>query len=619
MTVATKARARKVPAKRAKSPAPPIPPQPSVGWWGDGPSPLDRWPGATIDIPAVWVGARARWESPDGQYYYDQAAADRAVDFFPEFLKHHIGEFAGRPFELLDYQKLLLTRPIFGWKRTSDGLRRFRKVFAFLPKGAGKSPWCSGTGLYLTLCDGEPAAEVYAVAADKHQARVVHDNARIMVEESPDLSEMCEVLKDTIYCEATRSAFKVLSSDASTKHGFRPLAVAFDEFHAQRDRKLYEALKKSMVKRRQPLMLMVSHSGDDDEGICYEEYELAKKILSGSYQDDTFLPVIFEAAADDDWTDPEVWRRANPGHGITVKHDAIASECAEAQAEPRKLNDFLRFHLNRWVNQATAWIAIDAWDRCEAKPFPTDEELRELPVYAGLDMSQKIDLTSVVLTFVRPLAGPAPTVDVVPTLEADAAVDASQPARSVSLNFELFVVPFFWLPEDTLRERVKNDRVPYDIWRQDKLLRVTAGPIIDYDVVLSEIRGPITERFPRLKGAPFGFDPAFATDIAQKLMGSGYQMIEILQGFKYFNEPSQVMEALIKAGRVRHDGNRVLRWNWENVAVRRDDSGRIRPVKPKSQAKRIDGVVASLMGLGRSIVATEPTRSVYEDRGSLWS
>lgn len=600
--------------RRARAKTPPPPAAPTAGWWGDGPSPLERWPGTTIEIPAVWVAARARWESPDGKFYYDVEAAARAVDFFPVFLKHHIGEFAGRPFELLDYQKDLLTRPIFGWKRAADGNRRFRKLFAFLPKGAGKSPWGAGTGLYLTLCDQEPAAEVYAVAADREQGRVVHTNAKIMIEESPDLAEMCEVLKDAIYCAASRSTLKVLSSDASTKHGFRPHAVIFDEFHAQPNRDLYEALKKSMVKRRQPLMVIVTHSGHNDEGICYEEYELAKRVISGSMPDDTVLPVIFEADASDDWTDPAIWRKANPGHGITVKTEAIASECEEAKAEPRKLNDFLRFHLNRWVNQATAWIPVDAWDRCAERGIESDEVLRTLPVFAGLDLAQKFDLAALVLGFPVPIEGPAQDVRLVEVPDEFGALPTE---RTVSLNFEINLVPFFWLPEATLQERVKQDRVPYDQWAKDGLLRVTEGNVIDYDVILRDITGEITRRFPNLKGALFGYDPAFATDLAGKLQGAGYQMVEILQNYKHMSEPAMIMEALIRAQRVRHDGHRILRWNWENVAIKTDDAGRIRPVKPKKAAKRIDGVVASLMATGRAILSAAATRSVYEERGIL--
>lgn len=546
----------------------------------------------------MWVAARQRWETDDGRYYYDQEAADRAVDFFPAFLRHHIGEFSGQPFTLMPYQELLLTRPLFGWKRGRDGYRRFRKLFAWLPKGAGKSPWGAGTGLYCTLCDGEAAAEVYAVAGDKHQARVVHDNARIMVEESPELLELCEVLRDAIYCAGSRSTYKVLSSDAATKHGFRPHAVIFDEFHNQPNRLLYEALKKSMVKRRQPLLLIISHAGEDDEGICFEEYEYAKKVLSGTVPDDTTLPVVFEASADDDWTDPAVWARVNPGHGITVQHEAIAQECEEAKAEPRKLNDFLRYHLNRWVNQATAWIPIDWWDRCQT---PLDEAaLQALPIAAGLDLAQKNDLAAFVLVFRSPIEGPAESIEVVTD-------DDGEPVkRTISLNFRISVVPHFWIPADTMREHEKNDRVPYAQWAAAGLVHATEGNVIDYDTILRDITGPITRRFPRLREAEIGYDPAFATDLALQLQAKGYRPIEILQNYKYLSEPAHIFEALVRGRRVTHDGHRVLRWNMENVAIRQDDAGRIRPVKPKRQSKRIDGVVATLMGLSRAVLQPTP-------------
>lgn len=587
------------PRRRASSRSGP----PTDGWWGDGTAPWLRWPGVTIAIEAEWTGAR--WESPDGRFYYDQEESDKALDFFPTFLSHHIGEFAGKPFVPMAYQELLLTRPIFGWKRVETGLRRFQSVFAFLPKGAGKSPWGAGTGLYLTLCDNEPAAEVYAVAGDTQQARVVHDSARIMVEESADLSDMCEVLRDSIYHPESRSVYKVLSSDASTKHGFRPHGVIFDEIHNQKDRNLFEALTKSMKKRRQPLLIIITHAGEEDEGIAYEEYEYAKRVLSGTVRDDSALPVIFEATNEDDWTDPAVWRRVNPGHGVTVQHAAIAAECEKAQAEPRKLNDFKRFTLNMWTNAASAWMPVDWWDKC--KGAVTDAELQLLSVAGGLDLAQKNDLAAFVATFKTPLEGAAPTVDVVGTDEWGEPVK-----RSISLNYRITVVPFFWIPEATMREHEKKDRVPYTMWRDAGLVTATEGNVIDYDRIFTDITGPICARFPRLKGAQIGYDPAFATDIALKLQGAGFRMVEVLQNYKHLSEPSHLMEALVKGGRVTHDGHRVLRWNVENCTVKRDDAGRIRPVKPKRQTRRIDGVVAGIMGLGRLMVesiAPEPSIS----------
>lgn len=582
------------------------PPAPTDGWWGNGPAPEARWPGVTIAIAAKWVPARERWESPDGRYYFDAAEAVRACDFFPAYLRHHIGEFSGDRFTLLDYQRLLLTMPLFGWKRATNGLRRFRKVFAFLPKGAGKSPWGAGTSLYLTLCDNEPAAEVYVVAGDKDQARTVHENAKIMVEkseefeESSSLADMCEVLKDSIYCPATRSTCKVISSDAATKHGFRPHGVIFDEFHAQRHRDLYEALKKSMVKRRQPVMVLMSHAGHDDEGICYEEYEYAKGVLSGTNPDENCLPVIFESTPTDNWSDPVVWRRVNPGHGITVQADGIASECEEAKAEPRKLNDFLMFHLNRWVNQASAWIPVDWWDACNGA-VPTDDELHEWPCAVGIDMAQKIDLASAVAVFKLPLE--EDREEHIEVLSEDTSGEIVK--RTLSLNYRIAIVPAFWLPEDTLRERVRQDRVPYDLWAREKLLNVVDGAIVGADPIVNYLAGTpskpgLVARFPRLKSAEFAFDPAFATDVALGLRDEhGLTVVEVLQNYKHLSESCQVFEALVKAKRVLHGGHRLLRWNLENVAIKRDDAGRIRPVKPRKATKRIDGIVAILLALTR--------------------
>lgn len=577
-------------------------------WWGSGQPPHEQWPNVTIAIDASWSTRTNRWESHEGRYWFDAKLAANAVDFFPELLRHHIGEFAGQPFKLLDYQARLMTAPLFGWRDTqNNGYRRFRKLFGFLPKGAGKSPWGAGTGIYLARCDHEAAAEVYAVAADKKNARTVHDNAKIMVEGAPLLLDGADILKDSITWESSHSTYQVLSADASTKHGFRPHGVIFDEFHAQKNRDLYEALKKSMVKRRQPVMIIITHSGNDDEGICYEEYEYAKGVLGGSVPDETCLPVIFEASPDDDWTSPDVWRRVNPGHGITVQTSGIAAECQEAKSEPRKLNDFLRFHLNRWVNQATAWIPVDWWDACNA-PMPSDDELRQCLCANGTDMAQKIDLAANVTVFRLPLESAAKPDEI--EIKAETETGELQ-TRRVLLDYRIAIVPTFWLPEDTLNERVHQDRVPYDLWRDKKLLKVVDGALITSEPIVRHIigrggAGGLLERFPALRSAQFGFDPAFASEIAVRLRDDhGLTVAEVPQNYKHLSEACQVFEALVKAGRVIHGGHRLLRWNLENVAIKTDDAGRIRPVKPKKAIKRIDGIVATLIALSRLMLLSE--------------
>lgn len=604
------------PKKRTRRP----PPASLAAWWGEGPPPVERWPGVSIDIAAVWHTARGRWESPDGRFYFDVATADRATNFFPMFLKHFKGnEFAGEPFHLLPYQSALVVRPLFGWKSAATGLRRFRKVFIAIPKGNGKTPLGAGIGLYLTICDGESGAEVYSAAADRMQAGIMFDTAKAYVESDEELAEACDILARAITFPATRSTYQVLSADASTKHGFNVHGLLFDEFHAQKTRDLYEALYRGMVKRQQPVLVMVTTAGDDDEGICAEEWEYARRVQRDPSLDESYLPVVFEASNEEDWTQEQTWRRVNPGYGVTVKADALRSEAAAAALEPRKRNDFLRYHLNRWVNQATSWIPVEWWDACNAL-VPPDSVLRELPCAGAVDMAQKIDLACGLIAFRLPLEAQdeATTVEIV-TGEPDAPGETREPVkRSVSLDYRVALVPAFFIPEETLRERVKQDRVPYDRWAVETanglpLVFPVDGAILGADAIVryfvgADGKGGARARFPRLKAAQLAYDPAFATDIALSLRdGYGQTTVEVLQNYKHLSEACQVFEALVKAKRILHGGHRLLRWNVENVAVKRDDAGRIRPVKPKRAAKRIDGVVAAIMAISRIMLLPPPT------------
>lgn len=559
-----------------------------------------RWPGTTIEIPAVWSAVKRRWESPDGLYYFDPDAAEFAEGFFPTFLEHHIGEFDGKPFDLMPYQQMLVVRPLFGWKHAATGLRRFQKVFLAVPKGSGKSPFGAGLGLFGAFFDGEPGAEVYAVAADRKQAGIVFDSAKVMTQRNEHLSVRCEVFRDSIKLINSTECFQVLSSDASTKHGFRPHFIIFDEFHAQPNRDLFDALYRGMGKRRQPVLVMITTAGDDDESICFEEWDYARRVISGGVTDPSYLPVIFEATADEDWTLESVQRRVNPGYGITMQAEYFRSETAAAMAEPRKRNSFIQLHLNRWVNQATAWLPIEWWDACD-EPIADDATLAGLPCAGGLDLAQKIDLACLTLVFRMPIAQ-ALSVEVKAEDAAGQVVTKTQ-----ALNYRITILPFFWIPENTMRQREKEDGVPYSDWVRRGLVTPTEGDIIDYTRIFQDITTKILPRFPRLKQGGIGYDPAFATDIASKLRDlGGCKVEEVLQNYKYMSEACYVLEALIKAKRVTHGGHRTLRNHIENVAIKSDDAGRIRPVKPKSKSKHIDGVVATLMA--ERMLATVPDR-----------
>lgn len=550
-----------------------------MNWWGTGPPPHERWAGVTIPI-----------DDCGGKYRFDAEQANRVCKWFPSYCSHSKGEFVGKRFALLDYQMQLILRPLFGWVRAEDGLRRFQKAFIEIPKKNGKTQLIAGLALYMLLADGEPGAEVYVAASDTDQARILFGAAKSMVQSHPSLQKRLIIYRNEIRRRDDETAFfKVLSSEAKGKHGFNIHCLVVDELHAQPDRELFETLTRGVIARRQPLTLLITTAGDDDESICYEEYDYAKRVLSGTIPDERHLPVIFEAAPDDDMQDPTLWHRINPGLGVTISEDALASFAVAAAHEPRKRNDFLRFHLNRWVNQAESWIPTDWWDACDA-PVPSDAELALLPCAGGLDMAQKIDLASFVVTF--RVRSEAPV-----TVEA---VDEHEQVKSLNLNYRIIVVPFFWIPEDTMVEREKRDGIPYRVWVEQGLVFVTEGSMIDYDAIVRDITTKILVRFPTLRQGNIGYDPAFADDVSRglnKFAARDDWCQEVLQNYKYFSEPCYTFEALIKSKGVVHGGHRVLRNHVENVAVKRDDAGRLRPVRPKSSSKKIDGVVATLMGL----------------------
>lgn len=560
-----------------------------VAWWGDGPAPTERWPGVTIPVDAK-----------GGRYRFDAAKADRVCNFFPRFCSHSKGEFAGKAFAPLDYQTQLILRPIFGWV-DAEGYRRFRKAYIEIPKKNGKTQLIAGLALYMLLGDNEPGAEVYVAAADREQARILFNAARSMIESNQALGKRLLVYRNQIVRKDDPTAFfQVLSAEAATKHGPNIHCLIIDELHAQPDRELFETLTRGVIARRQPLILLITTAGDDDESICYEEYDYARRVLSGTIEDERHLPVIFEAGPKEDWTDPAVLSRVNPAIGTTIKIETLVAAAREATNEPRKRNDFLRYHTNRWTNQATAWIPIEWFDACRADL--DDAELGTLDCAGGLDLAQKWDLAAFVVTFRRYLETAAETVDVLAEETSGQIV-----TRSIALNYELFAVPFFWIPENSMRQHEHEDGVPYSRWAELGLVTPTEGDIIDYNRIYTDITTKILPRFPRLKQGPIAYDPAFATDIATKLRDvGGLQVFEVLQNYKMLSEPAQIIEALIKGKRFRHDGHRIYRWNWENVSVKTDDAGRIRPVKPKRATKRVDGAVATIMANKAFEFVTKP-------------
>lgn len=515
--------------------------------------------------------------------YYDKEYADFAVAFI-ESLCHTKGTWAGKKFELIDWQEQII-RDLFGTLKP-NGYRQFNTAFIEISKKQGKSELAAAVALLLTCGDGEQRAEVYGCAADRQQASIVFEVAADMVRMCPALSKRVKILasqKRIIYIP-TNSFYQVLSAEAYSKHGFNIHGVVFDELHTQPNRKLFDVMTKgSGDARMQPLYFLITTAGTDTHSICYETHQKAKDILEGRKIDPTFYPVIYGADENDDWTDPKVWEKANPSLGITVGIDKVQTACESAKQNPSEENSFRQLRLNQWVKQAVRWMPMDKWDKCA---FAVNEDdLRGRVCYGGLDLSSTTDITAFVLVF--------PPLD-----EED----------------KYIILPYFWIPEDTLDLRVKRDHVPYDVWERQEYLQTTEGNVVHYGYI---------EKFIEQLGKRFNireiaFDRWGAVQMVQNLEGMGFTVVPFGQGFKDMSPPTKELMKLTLEQRIAHGGHPVLRWNMDNIFVRTDPAGNIKADKEKSTEK-IDGAIATIMALDRAIrCGNDTSESVYNDRGILF-
>lgn len=514
---------------------------------------------------------------------YDKSAADYAVAFI-ENLCHTKGTWAGKPFELIDWQEQII-RDLFGTLKP-NGYRQFNTAYIEIPKKQGKSELAAAVALLLTCGDGEERAEVYGCAADRQQATIVFDVAADMVRMCPALSKRVKILasqKRLIYTP-TNSFYQVLSAEAYSKHGFNIHGVVFDELHTQPNRKLFDVMTKgSGDARMQPLYFLITTAGTDTHSICYETHQKAKDIIEGRKIDPTFYPVIYGADESDDWTDPKVWKKANPSLDITVGIDKVKAACESAKQNPGEENAFRQLRLNQWVKQAVRWMPMEKWDKCA---FAVDEdELEGRVCYGGLDLSSTTDITAFVLVF--------PPLD-----EEDKYV----------------ILPYFWIPEDNLTLRVNRDHVPYDVWERQGYLQTTEGNVVHYGFIEQFIER-LGERF---NIREIAFDRWGAVQMVQNLEGMGFTVVPFGQGFKDMSPPTKELMKLVLEQKIAHGGHPVLRWNMDNIYIRTDPAGNIKADKEKSTEK-IDGAVATIMALDRAIrCGNDHGASVYDERGLLF-
>lgn len=513
--------------------------------------------------------------------HYDKAKADRAVTFINN-LSHTKGKWAGKRFDLLPWQEQIV-RDLFGIVK-EDGNRQFLTAYIEIPKKNGKSELAAAIALYLLYADNEASAEVYGAACDRNQASIVFDVAKQMVQMSRPLEKRSKIMGATkrIVNYSNAGFYQVLSAETGTKHGLNVSGLVFDEIHAQPNRHLYDVLTKgSGDAREQPLFFIITTAGTDRNSICYELHTKALDILNGRKKDTSFYPVVYGLSDEDDWNDEANWLKANPSLGHTIGIDRVREAYQQALDNPAEENVFKQLRLNMWTSSSVAWIPEHVYAKGN-DPIQYDS-LRGRTCYAGLDLSSTSDITAFVLVF---------------------------PPRFEEENY--IVLPFFWVPEDTLELRCRRDHVLYDVWERQGYIKTTEGNVVHY--------GFIEKFIEDLSGIyhikEIAYDRWNATQMVQNLEGMGLTMVPFGQGYKDMSPPSKELYKLMMEGKIQHGGHPVLKWMGQNVVMRQDPAGNIKPDKEKS-VEKIDGIVALIMGLDRCIRHQTEEGSVYDERGIL--
>jgi len=520
---------------------------------------------------------------------FNKAKADRAVEFIETCCRHVKGELAGQLFRIEGWQREIV-RGVFGWMRP-NGTRLYREVFIEVPRKNGKSSLGAALALYLLFADGESGAEIYSAAADTDQAAIVFGVAKGMVEQDPDLDSVSDSFRRSIIYKS--NAYHVLSADAPTKHGKNSHGILFDELHAQLNRELYDVLKTSTGSRRSPLMIMFTTAGFDRHSICWEVHEYAQKVIDGTVNDPAFLPIIFCADEIDDWTSPKIWKKANPNLGVSIKEDYLAAECEKAKSISAYENTFKRLHLNIWTQQDVRWLQMTEWDACAVPPVNYDQ-LRGRRCFGGLDLASTTDIAALALIFP-------------PLKEAE----------------PFMVLPFFWIPEDSMHDRVLRDHVPYDVWQREGYLEATPGNSIDYRYIMLRLgRCRADFDFKALAFDRWGStqitttlcdEYGFTSDEKEAANFHKPMLWQFGQGFSSMTAPTKELLTYILARKITHGGNPVLRWMANNVVVKTDSAGNLKPDKGKS-IEKIDGIVATIMALELAIRHGNDKGSIYGER-----
>lgn len=513
---------------------------------------------ASRRIKAVYARLAAESLQPGGRYTFDEEKANRPIEFIECFCRHSKGEWAGQPVRLELFQKAFI-QALFGFVARETGLRRFREAFFLVGRKNGKSTLLAGLALYMLIADGEGGAEVYSTATKYAQARLLFDECHNMVKQSPDLSRHMKKRKSDLYYVPGMSKLQPLSRNSDSLDGLNASFVIMDELHGVKDRNLYEVMRQSQSARRQPLLVMITTAGTVRECIFDDMYNHACAVADGAITDDTFLPILYELDRRDEWMEPGAWMKANPSLGAIKKTDDLTIKVQRAKQNPVELSGVLCKEFNIRETVQSAWLSFDTINCTDTFDM---EEFRGAYCIGGVDLSITTDLTCASLLMMK---------------------------RGSNSKY---IAQMYWMPADSLQERVKRDKIPYDKWFERGLLRLCAGNSISYSDVTQWFVDMVKqyELFP----AWVYYDSYSARYFVEEMQMQGFNMVRCIQGAKTLSLPMQMLGTDLQAHRVNYNNNPILKWCLTNTGIQTDRNGNIVPVKNQSPKQRIDGTAALL-------------------------
>jgi phage terminase large subunit-like protein len=520
------------------------------------------------DYDAATRDAAGLWEfRPD--------LAARAMVFSGE-MPNIKGPDAGKPIVLMDWQKFVFAN-VFGFVERGTAIRRFRQAGVFVPRGNGKTTISAPIALYLTFGEGEGGAEGYAAAVTRDQARILFEAAQNMVRRSPRLQKEwgVGVLANSIFQQRTASRFIPISSDAKALDGLNVQVAVCDEIGSHRTSEVYDVLMTAMGKRLQPFLLSISTATGNNAGIGKQLWDYGLRVLDRAQDDDRLFTVIYSIDDTDDPWDESTWIKANPGWGLSVQPEAIRAIMRQARNNPLQEAAARTRHLNVWIGADEALFSMRAWNACADQDLKL-EDCEGQPCHLALDLASKTDLAAVALVF-------------------------PQPGNTYAVFARCYL-------NDAAVLEARH--ASYPGWAADGELVITPGNETDFD----QIERDIIDLCKRFRVISIAYDPWQATQLAQRLAAHRLPVVEFPKTTKNYSEPTKELDAAMRSGRIKHDGNGPLAWCISNVVGHLDPNSNVFPRKARPENK-IDAADALIMALARAML--KPSGSVYESRGLL--